>query len=50
MGQTVLLTEQGEDSLGFLGALNEEDQNRYDEQTKKEDNEMHFKNPGEPTK
>lgn len=52
MGQTMLLTEQGEENYGFLGALNEEDQKRYDSQSnkEKEDSTMRLNNPGEPTK
>ena len=49
MGDVCILTEQGEDSLGFLGSLNEEDQNRYNDQTKKEETDMR-KKAGEPTK
>lgn len=50
MGETVFLNEQGSDNLSFLGALNEEDQNRYNEQNKKEESTMRLNNPGEPTK
>ncbi len=50
MAEVCILTEQGEDSLGFLGSLNEEDQSRYNEQTKKEDTNMRLNQPGEPTK
>ena len=50
MGDTCILTEQGEDNFGFLGSLNEDDQNRYNEQNKKEESTMRQNNPGEPTK
>ena len=36
MAETCILTEQGSDNLSFLGALNEEDQQRYDSQCNKE--------------
>ncbi len=49
MSEVCVLTEQGEDNLGFLGSLNEEDQNRYNEQNEKEENAMRLK-AGEPTK
>ena len=51
MGQTMILTENESDNLTFLGALNEEDQARYDSQAnkEKEENAMRLK-AGEPTK
>lgn len=48
MSEIFVLTEQGEDNLSFLGALNEEDQKTY-EQSEKEEEAMRRK-AGEPTK
>ena len=51
MGETVFLNEQGCDNMSFLGALNEDDQARYNSQSnkEKEDTDMR-KKAGEPTK
>lgn len=49
MSEISILTEQGEDCLGFLGSLNEDDQKTYEQSSEKEEEAMRRK-AGEPTK